>query len=94
MLSGIDEFKIKCGDRLRSIGFDDSRLVFEAAIKAYIPPDKAADALVERSLRKETTEKVDIGPSLLDDLRAYFGTIVLEDIGLFKWSVFLGELEE
>lgn len=37
---------------------------------------------------------MDLGRSLLDDLIAYFGTIVMEDIGLFKWSVFLGELEE
>jgi hypothetical protein len=88
-----DEFEAECGNRLRSIGYDDARLVYTAAVKAYIPSEKAVDALVDGCLRsklpKRSNIKVDLNRSFLEDLRAHFGTIVLEDIGLFKWEVFL-----
>lgn len=73
----VDEFEIEYGDRLRSIGFNDSRLVFETAIETRIPLDKAVDALVESSSPK--------------DLGSYF-RLVLEDIGLLSWNLFLQKL--
>lgn len=118
-----DEFEAECGDRLRSIGHYNVQLVYGAAIKAAIPPEKAVDALVDGYLQKrdlprprlpsqiqtaalppdgfdsspeqrlsERNIEIDLNRSFLEDLRAHFGTIALEDIGLFKWGVFLEEL--
>lgn len=75
--SRVDKFEIEFGDRLRSIGFDDSRLVFEAAHKALISPEKGVAALVKWPV-----------PSDLGD----YIWIVLEDIGLFSWLMFCKEL--